>query len=115
MIDRVRYLQRSDEIARIEDPDEQAKKAEEYYKEITVGMTVAIIAHDWKDHTQHMKEVCSKVRELGATNMHYFQAWYDFPHGSLDTIVTVVSKEDITESEAEVLVDLVVNLGAGSS
>lgn len=115
MISRDKYLKRSDEIAEIEDPDEQSKKAQEYYKELTPGMTVAIIAHDWKEHTDHMKEVCRKVKELGATNMHYFEAWYDYPHGSLDTIATVVSKGDITEEEAEMLVDLVVNLGAEGS
>jgi len=116
MITKEKYLERSDKIAEIEDPDEQAKKAEEFYQELALGMTVTIIAHDWKDYTDHMREVCKKVKELDttnmATNMHHFPSYHDYPHGSLDTIVTVVSKEDITEEEAEMLVDLVVNLGA---
>jgi len=59
-----------------------------------------------------VKDVCKRIKELDATTMHYFPAYHGFPHGEVDTIVTIVSEEEMTEEFAEILADLVVNLGA---
>lgn len=109
------YKVKAKEIMKLGTPEEEAEAAEKLYKELTKGMTVKLVAHDWKDYDSHMKEVCKKVKELDATNMHYFPDFYSFPHGSLDGIYTVISKEEIPEEFAEILVDLVVNLGAEGS
>ena len=95
--------------------DKEAAKAQQKYEELTSGMTVGIVTHDWKDYEDHIREVIKKVNELKTTIMHYFPAFYGFPHGELDAITTVVSKEDMTEEFAEILADLVVNLGAEGS
>lgn len=115
MIIRQEYEERVKPVLDAEDPDEQANKAQELYVELTAGITVTVVAHDWKDHDDHMREVCKQVKELDATCMHYFPAFHDFPDGSLDAIITVISKEEITEEFAEMLADLVVNLGAEGS
>jgi len=91
--------------------DKEADKARQKYQELTSGMTVGFIAHDFKEYDDHMKEVCKRIKELDATTMHYFPAYHSFPHGELDTIVTIVSKEDMTEEFAEILADLAVILG----
>jgi len=109
------YKVRAEPISEIEDPEEVAAKAGELYQELVAGMTVTLVTHDWRDYNEHMREVCKQVRKLEATCMHYFPPFHDFPNGSLDTIVTVISKEDIDEEFAEALVDLVVNLGAKGS
>jgi len=98
-----------------EDGEATKDAADVRYKELTIGMTVTIVEHDWKETGDHMREVCEQVKKLSATNMHYFQGFHEFPNGSLDSIVTVVSIEELTEEFAEVLVDLVVNLGAEGS
>jgi len=95
-----------------EDGEKASAAAEVRYTELTVGMTVTIVTHDWKETGDHMREVCEKVKELNASNMHFFNAFHEFTNGSLDSIVTVISDEELTEEFAEVLVDLVVNLGA---
>ena len=95
--------------------DKEADKAQQKYEELTSAMTVGVITHDWKDYDDHSPEVCKKVKELDATIMHYFPSSHGFPHGELDAITTVVSKEDMTEEFAEILADLVVNLGAEGS
>ena len=92
--------------------DKEADKARQKYGELTVGLTVGVVAHDWKDYDNHSREVCKRIKELDATIMHYFPAYHGFPHGELDTIVTIVSKEEMTREFAEILADLVVNLGA---
>ncbi len=97
------------------DYEVEAKKAQVKYEELTSEMTVTIITHDWKDYANHLREVSKKVSELGATTMHHFPAFHELPHGSLDSIITVVSKEKITEEFAEILADLVMNLGAEGS
>lgn len=102
-------------ITPIEDPDVEAKKAQEKYEELTKGITVTIVEHDWKEGDTHMREVCGTVKRLDATTMYYFPSFFDFPHGSLDAIITVVSKENITKELAEILADLYVNLGAEGS
>ncbi len=85
------------------------------YIGLTVGLTVTIVEHDWKETGDHMRQVCDKVKELNATNMHFFSSGHNFPNGSLDAIVTVISVEEFTEEFAEALADLVVNLGADGS
>ncbi len=95
-----------------EDGEKASAAAEVRYTELVLGMTVTIVQHDWKETGDHMREVCKQVKELSASNMHYFEAFHDFSNGSLDAIITVVSVEELTEEFAEVLVDLVVNLGA---
>lgn len=92
--------------------DKEADKAHQKYQELTSGLTIGFIAHDWREYEDHMKEVCKRVKELGATTMHYFPAYHGFPHGELDTIVTIVSEEEMTREFAEILADLAVNLGA---
>lgn len=109
------YKEKVKPIVEIEDPEEQSRKAEELYKELTAGMTVGIIEHDWKDYKEHWREVCRQIKELDTTDFWHFDSFHDFPNGSLDAIITVISKEEITEEFAEALADLVVNLGAEGS
>ena len=115
MITMDEYKDRAKNITVLITADEEAKAAQKLYEELTQGMSIAIVEHDWKDNTEHMKEVCKKVKEHDATGMHCFPDFHSFPHGSLDAIVTVISKEEIPEEFAEILVDLVVNLGAEGS
>lgn len=110
-----KWVDENIETGDVVDPDVEAKKAQDKYLELTAGMTVTIVEHDWKDHADHMREVCKQVKELDAINLHYFPSFYDFPNGSLDAIITVISKEEITEEFAGILVDLTVNLGAEGS
>ncbi len=98
-----------------ENLEDSAAAAEVRYTELTVGKTVTIVQHDWKDASSHWREVCKKVKELNATNMHFFEAFHEFPNGSLDAIMTVISVDELPEEFAEVLCDLVVNLGAEGS
>lgn len=98
-----------------EKEEDTGAAAQVRYTELTLDMTVAIVQHDWKETGDHMRQVVVKVKELNASNMHYFQAYHDFPNGSLDSVITVVSVEELTEEFAEVLADLVVNLGADGS
>ncbi len=98
-----------------EDGEAASAAAEVRYTELILGMTVTIVQHDWKEAGDHWRSVCKWVKELNAANMHFFEAFHDFPNGSLDAIITVVSVEELTEEFAEVLVDLVVNLGAEGS
>lgn len=95
--------------------EETGDAASVRFKELTLNMLVAIVAHDWRETGDHMREVCRQVKGMSATNMHYFQAYHDFPNGQLDSIVTVVSVDEFTEEFAEVLADLFVNLGAEGS
>ena len=99
-------------VEREEDTDAAAQVR---YTELTVGLTVTIVEHDWKESGSHWREVCKKVKELNAANMHFFEPFHDFPNGSLDAIMTVISVEELTEEFAEILCDLVVNLGAEGS
>ena len=98
-----------------EDGEAVSNIADLKYKELTTGMVITIVEHDWKETGDHWREVCKKVIELSATNMHMFQAFHDFPNGSLDAIITVISVDEIPEEFAEVLCDLVVNLSAEGS
>lgn len=95
-----------------EDGEAASAAAGVRFTELVVGMTVTIVEHDWKETGEHWRSVCRWVKELNAANIHQFHAFHDFPNGSLDAIITVVSVEELTEEFAEVLADLVVNLGA---
>lgn len=112
---REEYTGWSDIIINTDGADEQSRKAQEKYLELTNGLTVRVIVHDWQDLKNHMKEVCRQMEELDTINIHYFHAFHEFPNGFLDDAITVISKEETDEEFAEILADLVVNLGAEGS
>lgn len=95
--------------------DKEAAKASQKFDELTAGMMVEVIVHDWKAQAEHHQEVLRRIKAIDAKSMWYFPDFYEFPHGSLDAIITVIANQEIAEEYAEILADLVVNLGAEGS
>lgn len=116
-MNRAEYTEWTNTIIDPEDVDKQSELAQEKYLELTAGMSVAVISHDWRETDDHMQAVCKKIKEMDINTMYYFPPFYDFPNGSLDAITTVMFKEtiNVTGEFAEILADLVVNLGAEGS
>ena len=82
------------------------------FKELTTSLHVKVIEHDWKETAEHIRAIAETVRELNACHIFPFEAFHEFLHGGVDSLITVVSKEKITKDFAEILADLVMNLGA---
>lgn len=82
------------------------------FKELTTSLHVEVIEHDWKETAEHIRAIAETVRELNACYVFPFEPFHEFLHGGVDSLITVVSKEEITRDFAEILADLVMNLGA---
>lgn len=92
--------------------EELNRLATKRFKELTANLHVEVIEHDWKETTEHIHAIAETARELNACYISPFEAFHDFPNGGVDSLITVVSEEDITRDFAEILADLVMNLGA---
>lgn len=94
------------------DPEVEGGKAKAKFEELTAGRTVEIVVDDWKCHGEHLHRIIEAARRLETYHVEDFPDFWEFPHGQLDDLIAVVSREPMDRELAEVLADLVVNLGA---
>lgn len=96
--------------------DEEGEKLRKRYSEklaeVTKDIKYKIVLNDWKAQELQFKEVAEVLNEFGGGHIHHFPAFYGFENGEVDSLATVITKEKISNELAEIIVDLIMNLGA---
>lgn len=111
-VEYLKWVEESIDFGDDVDLDAEAEKAKAKFEELTANKTVEVVIHDWKCFSEHFQEVLDTANRMKTHYIEHFSAFWKFPHGQLDELVTVVSREPVGRELAEILADLTVNLGA---
>jgi len=93
-------------------PQEVEDVASKKFEELTRGFKADVIQSDEGDIDGHIQTCAKVINDNQLKYVRTFLPWHEFPGGSGDDYVSVMTSEEIDHTFAEILADLEFSFGA---
>ncbi len=81
-------------------------------QEIVGNRKIDYVVADWKDTQSLFEDVNKAASLMPGCKFYFFEPFHEALHGGSDDRVVLLSSVELTDDEAEIIFDLIHNLGA---
>lgn len=110
-LDKVSYAKFLDGLDKLTE-EKRKTRVNSKLEQLVKDNKTAVVINDWKATTQQFKDAAKILSKVEGGFVHHYESFFDFASGSGDDLVTVVTDKQISDDHAEIIADLVYNLGA---